>query len=278
MGGVGEAIGKQLKFGETAGIENLRDENEVFEIDCFYNLQKQVIDAEIKKRLSEKSGEERLNMWNSLKGQIKTTYCNEPKFEMKEYEEAEKGWYKKNCPDKKELIKWRILFWIAVLFESSILIVQGLLSGDFNPFVIVLAFLLGVGGFFQGQWLGALFHANWLRRVHMASGTEKTTMELILGIVGTILILFVAAIRAIGSYDQFEFLNVFFLTIFLGEVVSIAEAVFLNSKKKMNFCILKQEQACKVRAAKRHESDLEKMDRDIDGYLRGLKEKHESIN
>lgn len=250
--------GIKLSFGEVANMGNLNEEDQVFDLDCYYKLQKKAITDYLQTEAM------RREKWGFILDKIKSNYV--PDMDTPQYQlsldivkKAIDGTYRKNCPSKQKVMLWAIVFWISIALESSVLIVQGIFSGDFNPFIIVLAVLLGIGGFFQGNAIGSHLHYKWLADEKENKQANKLK-EWGLFILGTILILLVSTIRASGSYDIVQFIIVFLITFFFGEAVAFSEAMHVKYKEQREWCIETQENACRHHAAKLHKEEIEKRD------------------
>lgn len=62
------------------------------------------------------------------------------------YDEARSGELQLMSPNTRTINTMKIAFLVSVLTELSVLVLQAFITGDFNPFIIVLGIFLALGG------------------------------------------------------------------------------------------------------------------------------------
>lgn len=219
---MGKAIGKQLEYGERADIENLRSDEDLWEDNSIFEIEKKIIKEHLEHCEEEKSNEkcncryliENLKMYIFVAKDMKDRLQQA----KKTYGQDLKGEYQKLGPTK-----WLIGFIIAVLLETSILVIQSVSGGGFNPVILLFAGMLAIGGWMLGDSLGYFFYRNEAIKKGVNSRTieSKKLTHVVMGSIGLILILFVASIRSFG--DEGFYFDVFFITLILGVLVSALE-------------------------------------------------------
>ncbi|MEZ0322882.1 MAG: hypothetical protein ABWJ98_01035 [Hydrogenothermaceae bacterium] len=230
MFGLGEKRGQELTFGTRADYENLEPGVDIFGDDqIFKKVEEKVITN--KKPSSGSSEAEKSDYCNKLKIYFTFNEINKLEKILDKYKGLNdlKAEYNRTHPKR-----WLIALIIGILLETSILVVQSLYGGGFNPIIILFAFMLAIGGILLGQWLEFLFYVSEHRNVSQSSeGVEKQNfMKVFLGLVGIILIIFVATVRSISDEEGIDVL-VFSITVILGLMVATLEGVREYSVHKL---------------------------------------------
>jgi len=223
----------KLDYRQKADHSYLTSEEELWDINSLFALQ----DDAINKHLDDLAGNDwaqykDINLLNKhsedVVDEIKDFYAKAPpKINQKLFSDAVKGVLEKGSPKKRQISTMKIGFYIALVVEAAVMVVQQVFTGDFNPFIIVLAVLLGLGGFMQGLGIGRQLVANWLigtGRVikdEQAKGHSPGTIWMLIRI---------SAVRGFGASNPIQFILVFFVTLLFGEAVSIFEALAVKYK------------------------------------------------
>lgn len=262
---------------ERFNFTNLKpdEKDKIWDINCLFNKEVEHIKKYFREKILElsmlkgnltKDEEKKFweEKWKYIENQLEKTYLMNPDTIKKEEIEKAKKHYKEQCPSVEKILVWRIVFWLSVIGETLILVVQGLAGGGFNLIILLFAFLLALGGWFCGNFLGAWFWQNNAEKTGTFNPKRDSIsrMELFQLFLGVILILFVATIRAVFSTEStgidFNSMYVFTLTIILGLVVAGTEGSCIYLKKKRNWCLTNQEDALKMYASEQHADYLKK--------------------
>lgn len=246
----------KLNFKEKAQPMHFGESDDIWDKDLIYRIESNCIHDYLRSQANLQSP----RIWkDNIEKDIKDTYAKESEdlvaIGRDNLEKAAQGKYEKMAPTDSAIRTWLIFTVIAVLAELSVVIIQGLFSGDFNPFIIVLAIMLGLGGILQGYGLGTLFFRGWLKSIDEGI-KERHHAWWTVGI-GTVLILLVSGSRAFGSFETLQFLLVFFITLFFGEAVAISEAMHKKLKETRKWCLGIQLQAQRFHATRGHTEKLE---------------------
>ena len=220
-----------LQFLQRANKDHFPPDANLWDINLIFNLEKEIIDREIEKRAG--GNWRRLNtehdaiaQSDAIIKQIASSYDppdEEP--DPRIYDEARSGKLQLMSPTVKAITTMRIAFYVAVLTELSVLVLQALFTGDFNPFIIVLGIFLALGGFLQGMGIGNLLTRSWkIPTGRIQKGESSAVSWLLIG-TGSALIILISVMRASGSSGSFDFLLIFLVTLFFGEAVAICEAI-----------------------------------------------------
>lgn len=249
-------MGERLNFIEQAQPMHFGENDDIWDIDLIYRIESNCIHDYLRSQANLQSPP----IWeDNIENAIKSNYANEKKdmvvISRDEIERAAQGKYKKIAPTDSAIKTWLIFTVIAVLAELSVVIIQGLFSGDFNPFIIVLAIMLGLGGILQGYGLGTLFFRGWLKSI--GEGVKERHHAWWTVGIGTVLILLVSVFRAVGSLEMLQFFIVFFITLFFGEAVAISEAMHKKLEETRKWCLGIQLQAQRAHATRGHYEKLE---------------------
>lgn len=251
--------GKKLNFGERADKENLREESELWKDESFFNLERKVIENQLKK-CEEKSKISEDD--NCTCGKIREGLKNYlPKKEDVEILENLKEDYGDDLNLKKEIDKlhptrWLIGFIVAVVLETSVLVVQAIGSGGFNPVILLFAGMLALGGWLLGYGLGGLLAIYKLKKMHSMTNRElgNKPMFFIAVIIGIIVIGFVAVVRSLE--DEIFYYVTFFLTIILGGVVAVLEAFRERDSLAKKHIIDSRVKLLRIIASKKHNENI----------------------
>lgn len=222
---------KALTFPERANTEHFPPNANVWDINLIFNIEKDLIDQQIQKEAgtnwrSLNSADAAIAQGGTVIGKIGSKY--DPPDEIcptRIYDEARSGELERMSPTIKMITTMKIAFVVAVLTELSVMVLQGIFTGDFNPFLVVLGIFLAMGGFLQGMGIGNLLTRNW--KIHtgrVEHGESLAIPSLLIG-AGTALILLISAMRASGGSDTTDTVLVFLVTLLFGEAVAVCEAI-----------------------------------------------------
>lgn len=267
-------IGVQPKFGDRITFDHAtpNEKNKIWEPDFIYNKELKLIESVLNDNDNNKENKISIEDIRRLYGKayfLTSSSSSDLNLNLKEEaEKLQKNVYRDICPTNRAITVWKIMFWMSVLGEVAILTIQSIFSGGFNPFILLYAFLLATGGWLVGDYLGYYFFLDFLRK-HQENKLEnesnkKITVTLIFGIV---LILFVAIVRAIFSYDwdtegsflSFGRIYVFVFTVILGVLVAIMEGGLSYSEELREFALTRQERALQIYSSFKIEEDLDNM-------------------
>lgn len=248
----------KLPFLKQATKIHMRPGDDEWDIYLFFNIEKEVIDQELVTQASKqwrqlKSESAAVSQVDTLVKDITSAYdkdCDEVDSQI--YKAAVRGDLKKQSPKNNSIFTMKVAFWIALIAEVTVMLVQQLFTGDFNPFIIVLAVLLGLGGFMQGLGIGKLLDNNWRKDTKRPlSGDSSGTIWLLIGI-GSALILLISAVRSAGGSSPLQFALVFLVTLLFGEAVAICEALKVKYSSMRNVLLEEMEQAQRWQAHMSH--------------------------
>ena len=222
---------KALTFPGRANTEHFPPDANVWDINLIFNIEKDLIDQQIQKDAgtnwrSLTSEDAAKAQGDTLIGKIAANY--DPPHEIcptRIYDDARSGQLERMSPTVKMIRTMKIAFIVAVITELSVMVLQGIFTGDFNPFLIVLGIFLAMGGFLQGMGIGNFLMRNW--RIHtrrVDQGESLAIPSLLIG-AGTALILLISAMRASGGDDTTDTVLVFLVTLLFGEAVAVCEAI-----------------------------------------------------
>lgn len=220
-----------LQFLQRANKDHFPPDADVWNLNLIFHLEKDVVDREIEKKAGGNwrrlnSEGDALTQSDPLIQQIASSYDpSDEEPDPRIYDEARSGKLQLMSPTVRMISTMKAAFVVAVLAELSVLVLQALFTGDFNPFIIVLGIFLALGGFLQGMGMGNLLLRSW--KIHtgrIQRGESLAVSWLLIGI-GTALILLISALRASGSSVTSQFLLVFLVTLFFGEAVAVCEAI-----------------------------------------------------
>lgn len=249
-----------LQYGKRADRQNFRPDDNPWNLDLTFQLEKECIYDEMERtagNLRSKNGfDEALAYADTMMDKIRDSYCafNDPPPTI--WKKAIKEELHDECPKNGKIIGFRIAFWIALLAEIVVMGVQAAMSGEVNPFIFVLAIILGLGGFLQGLGIGNLLFIKWKNgtgRPHSAPATR----DWILLVIGSILILLVSTVRGASGIDIMQFLLVFMVTLFFGEAVAICEASAVDLSCQRDQCQQDMANCQKVQASQNHSKNLD---------------------
>ena len=243
---------QELKFGVHASDVNFRKDDNVWDINLKYELEQECIHREMR----QKAGKG-LDYLSILLDPITNVYAKASDQEIPDtiWKKAVRGDLERESPAMKSVSTMRIAFWIALLAEISVLLVQQAVAGDFNPFIVILAVILGLGGFLQGVGIGHLLFKRWQEDTSRFQG-DRTTQDWMLIGIGTFLILLVSLARSSGSFDPLQFFIVFCITFFFGEAVAICEALAVKLSAQRCQCLQDMGQAQAFQARQLHTKNL----------------------
>ncbi|MEJ5172806.1 MAG: hypothetical protein WHT47_03755 [Hydrogenothermaceae bacterium] len=243
----GEVRGQLLKFGSRANFENLKPHHKSFGDDnVIFEVEKDVI-----LKSKEKLKEGKLDL---------SEYCSKLKeyfsFKREDEESLEEGLERyRNLEEEYNKLnpkKWLIALIVGITLETSILIIQSIYGGGFNPVIIIFAFILAMGGILLGQLIGYFFFVSELRKRGQSSHhvESKTGMKIFIGVVGIILIGFISVLRALSD-DGLD-LGVLSLTVVLGLMVATLEGIREYNKEKRKDLLMYRRLSLLKRATELH--------------------------
>jgi hypothetical protein len=256
-----------LEYPDRATRRNIPRGEDEWDLSIFFRLEQQAIERYLgqmaQKNWQQLGREGALRASDQLMDAIQATYA--PKDEVlnpKIYADAQNGHLKRQAPSVKAIVGMRVAFWIAVLAETTVMLVQQALTGDFNPFIVVLAILLALGGYLQGRGLGEYLAKRWAEDTGRLPKPDVRLAPqwLQLGI-GTALILLIAVVRGAGAFEPVQFALVFFVTLLLGEAVAVFEALQVRHRSVRDALLVEMEQAQRWQANISHRDRLMR-----DGY------------
>lgn len=177
--------------------------------------------------------------WPSLQKEIATHYVSQDiRIDQRIFSSAGTGDLERECPPARNVLAMRVAFFIALGAETAVLLGQQALTADFNPFAVVLAALLGVGGFLQGKGAGHQLFLRWHRRTGRGQ-REDGAPEWMSMAIGTALILFIAGLRGSAGDDNGGGLSAFLVTLLFAEAVAVCEAL-ASSQERQRFDVLRE--------------------------------------
>ncbi len=251
---------QELVFKQHASKVNFRKNDNIWNINLIYETENECIKREMEEvvgtKVNLKGLQATLDFWPNFESDIREHYAGELKCKSTIWEKAVKGVLETECPSKKSINTMRVSFWIALLAEISVLLIQQAFAGDFNPFIVILAVILGLGGFLQGWGIGHLLFRHWKDNTGRSDGESSFQHWLFVGI-GTVLILLISVARGSGSFDSTQFFLIFFITLFFGEAVAICEALSVKLSEQRDQCIQDMQQAQLKQASQTHFKNLQ---------------------
>ena len=227
---------KPLQYPERATRDHVPSDTDEWDLHLFFNLEKEVIDRHLREVARAKWREfndvkKAIDGGADLVSEIRGKYDQSGEIhDERIYDDAARGNLKRQSPTLGTIMTWQVAFWLAVLAETTVMLVQQALSGDFNPFIIVLALLLALGGFLQGQGIGNLFVRGWQEDTKRAQRGDRTGAHWLQFGIGSALILLVSGVRGSGADEVAQFALIFLVTLLFGEAVAICEALKVKYK------------------------------------------------
>lgn len=253
---------KILEFLERADEGHFPLGADAWDISLMYSLERDTIVKKIREEAAAEwqrskpnvaaAIEQGAKVINAIKGKYTRTDRHAP--DHKIFGDAKSGELKRQSPSPTTITTMKVAFWIALLAEGTVMLVQQAVTGDFNPFIVVLAVLLGLGGFFQGWGLGNLFFKRWLDETRR-KGESLGQYWLMIG-VGTALILLISGIRGASGTSPMLFALVFLVTLFFGEAVAVCEALAVKFAAQRRRLLMEMAQSQHWEATERHGGDL----------------------
>ena len=248
-----------VQFKKRAGRKNFRPNDDQWNLDLIFQLEKNCIDSELMTIAGNKWNDSGLDgalaHTDTLMSDLRDNYTTSAQPLTSIWNKAIHKRLQTECPSNGKILGFKIAFWIALLAEVVVMGVQAALSGDINPFIFVLAIILGLGGYLQGLGIGNLLFVRWknhTERPHEA----PVTRDWILVAIGSVLILLVSAVRGASGIDIMQFLLVFLVTLFFGETVAICEASAVDLSQQRNECHTDMESCQQFQASQNHKKNL----------------------
>ncbi len=257
-----------LKYGERASRNHFPTDADEWDLHLKYNLEKAAID----KYLVEIAGAN----WRQFK-EVKKAIAQGQQLtkdiidkytpsdlipDTRIYEDAARGALRRECPTLRAIYTMMFAFWLSVVMETTVMVIQQAFTGDFNPFIIVLAILLALGGFLQGQGLGHYLVKRWKEDTNRPQKGEGAMVAALEFGIGTALILLISVVRGLSSFEPVMMVLVFTVTLLFGEAVAVCEAVKERYKGMRDTLLAEMEDAQTWQANKSHLKHL-----DASGYL-----------
>lgn len=232
----------------------------VFDLNLRYKLEhawiKRYVEEAADTNTRVTGGDTRLARWPSLQKEIAAHYVNgDMRIDQRVFTAGSNGDLERECPAPKTVLSMRIAFWVALLAEFAVMLAQQALSSDFNPFILVLAAILGVGGFLQGKGIGRRLFVRWRQRTGRGSGDDEAPEWLSIGL-GTALILFIASARAMAGDDDGGSVTTFLVTLLFAEAVAVCEALAVSQESQRSEVLREMGLAQVWAASSRHDRAL----------------------
>lgn len=181
--------------------------------------------------------------WTAFAVNLKTTYVRsglnpDPAI----LNRARSGDFEREAPAPGTIVSMLVLFWMAAAFEVSIFALQGLFGGSFNIVILLQAALLATGGFLVGLGLGQILYRRWCVS-YLKASDEPAKMNIANVVLGSVIILIVAAFRAYGVGEFLPAMFAFTITLLLGSICALFETLHISLKNKRERLLLLQGQA-----------------------------------
>jgi hypothetical protein len=255
---------KPLPFLERATRDHVPSDADEWDLHLYFNIEKEVIDRHLREVARANWREfndlqKTLGAGTELVAEIGARYDKSGEIhDERIYEEAARGNLKRQSPSVGTIMTWQVAFWIAVLAETAVMLVQQAVTGDFNPFIIVLALLLALGGFLQGQGIGSLFVKGWMEETKRAQLGDQSGAHWLQFSIGSALILLVSGVRGSGADEPAQFALIFLVTLLFGEAVAICEALKVKYKAMRATLLVEMGQAQHWQANVDHHKEMTK--------------------
>jgi hypothetical protein len=251
-----------LKFGERASHENFSPDADEWDFHLVFNLEKEAIDNYLREQAGAnwrelKSVQAAQEQMPDLNNSIAATYApSGDKPIQRVYDDAARGSLRLEAPTNGKIRAMTTLLVLSVIAESTVMLIQQVLATDFNPFILVFAFMLAVGGFLQGHGVGNLIFRRWKEDTRRAEKGDRPLIYWIEVSVGTLLILLIASARSVFLFEPLMIFLLFSVTLFFGEAVSLFEALREKYKSMRILLLAEMLQAQKWQANMSHRLHL----------------------
>lgn len=258
-----------LKFGtERANQKNFPPNADEWDLHQVFYVEKKAIDdhlcAEaVKNWHLFKDIDKALAPMKNLNNTIAGTYAQRGDIPARIYRDAVNRALEPEAPTKGEIRTMTILLVLSMVAESTVMLMQQALTRDFNWFIFVIAFMLGLGGFLQGHGVGHLLVMRWKKYTEREVKGDSPVIYWGLVAIGTLLILLIAWLRGSTAFDPAVMFRVFCITLLFGEAVSLFEALRTKYKKVRATLLAEMLQAQKWEASLSHQDILGR-----NGYLK----------
>ncbi|GAB6077495.1 hypothetical protein [Hydrogenobaculum acidophilum] len=274
--------GLVLEAGKRAGIENLNSGSDIFaDPKAIYDKEQEGIkkyienmkyDNETKKDIvdicKDPSDEKSKQKIKEIANKLKEIYTEKLDIEkVNKIRNMESGIYRQKFTPSSKIFLFHFLYFMTVMAEIAILVIIGISEGGFNPVILVYGLLILLGSFLIGYGLGDIFYKSELGKLgqnEKSFGMHEHLSKIYI-VLGLLLLLFVAFVRAAGSDS---FIQVFLLTLFLGLVAAIFEGTAWRMHNLNNWAIQRQEEAMRLYASKLHAEDFS--DEKYEGHILNL--------
>jgi len=256
-------LGKEPKFGERVSRDHISleftEDHFWTNYRLFFDRERECIEKEIKKIIEENKNKEPEALWREIEDKIKGIYVSIEEQDPNFLEKIKKSEFFKNVPEQRKIFVWKLLFIFSILFETLVLVFQSIFGGEFNPVILIFAFILAAGGFLLGEVLGDyLVYEHFAKKGEAKPAyTPGTIKTILMGLGGLIAILFVAFLRSLGTDEINEKVTIIGLTILLGFIVAVADAYKKKLIEIRKHYIEEQEKGLKMMASKLHGDYLE---------------------
>lgn len=219
-----------LQFENRAKRENFSPDDDEWDLHLVFKLEKDVIDNHLREKAIEnwhrfKNTDAALEQMNELNSNIASRYASLEINLPQRYDEATHGTLKPVAPTKGKIRTMTTLLVLSMIAESTVMVMQQVLTRDFNPFIFVIAFMLAVGGWLQGYGVANLLVKSWKERTGRPVSDDHPLLQWGAVAVGTLLILLIAWLRGSTAFDPVRMFLVFSITLLFGEAVSLFEAL-----------------------------------------------------
>lgn len=249
-----------LEYGKRAEKRHFRPDDNEWNLDLSFLLEKECIYDEMERvagNIYTQNGAEKAYAYaDSMMRSISSGYTSFTDPPAAIWKKAVRGELQGECPKWGSIFCFKLAFWFALSAEVVVMGVQAALSGDINPFIFVLAFILGLGGFLQGLGAGNLLFYRWKNRTGRPHNAPETRDWILVGL-GTVLILLISTIRGSGGFGMTQFFLVFLITLFFGEAVAICEASAVDLSRQRIQCHEDFANCQRVQASQMHTKNLD---------------------
>lgn len=252
-------LGEKLKFGERASMRNVpvgTPEENIWDEKLFFNIEsetiKKYIHQQVQDTVANNAEVDKESLWRKLEAEIRENYVISPDTEL--VERVKNKEFAKIIPSRRQILMWWVLFVVSVLIETSILAIQTLFSGSFNPVILIYGFLLGLGGFFLGEALGDILFYNEFAKLGEIRREHRLNVAklIIFSAVGILLIAFVAIVRSFGAYGVREKFIVIAITVLLGLSVAVIDGYRKKLSELRKYLLIEQERGLRHVASALH--------------------------
>lgn len=174
--------------------------------------------------------------WTQLKNDLATYSPAGERDEVRVLDKAKIKAFEREAPSASAVTRMLVLFWLAAGCEAGVFVLQGMFSGGFNPFILLLAAILAFGGFLFGSGIGKMHHNKWsvsfLQEPRPLAASDWFQVVL-----GAVLIFAVSGFRAFGAGELIPGVMAFLITMLLGALCALFEMLHQSLKLKRQTCL-----------------------------------------